>query len=80
MTGMRDGKTVVNKIKKVAILTLHRVHNYGAVLQAYALQKTLAGLGVQSEILDLLRPNHPGYGKTIPGMTSALPAATGMIP
>jgi hypothetical protein len=61
---------VVNKIKKVAILTLHRVHNYGAVLQAYALQKTLAGLGVQSEILDLLRPNHPGYGKTIPGKTS----------
>jgi hypothetical protein len=77
MTGMRDGKTVVNKIKKVAILTLHRVHNYGAVLQAYALQKTLAGLGVQSEILDLLRPNHPGYGKSVPGTTSVPAGSNG---
>ena len=77
MTGIRDRKTVVNTIKKVAILTLHRVHNYGAVLQAYALQKTLASLGVESEILDLLRPNHPEYGKPTPRISSVSTGGNG---
>lgn len=40
------------KKSKVAILTFHRAVNYGAVLQAYALQRTLFLLGYDTEILD----------------------------
>lgn len=36
---------------KAAILTFHMADNYGAVLQAYALQRTLLKLGVDNEIL-----------------------------
>lgn len=49
---------------RVAILTMQRSPNYGAVLQAYALQQTIAGFGVECEILDLLRPVHAGYRRT----------------
>ncbi len=38
--------------KKVGIITFHRALNYGAVLQAYALQQFLSGLGIESEIID----------------------------
>lgn len=41
---------------KIGILTFHAVYNYGAVLQAYALQKTLEDLGAEAEIIDLRRP------------------------
>lgn len=51
-------------MKRIAILTFHRVQNYGAVLQAYALQQTMTNLGVYCEILDLLRPQHAGYMET----------------
>ena len=37
---------------KAGILTFHRASNYGAVLQAYALQKTIENLGFTSEIID----------------------------
>lgn len=37
---------------KIATLTFHRALNYGAVLQTYALQKTLIGLGYDTEVLD----------------------------
>ncbi len=36
---------------KAGILTLHQADNYGAVLQAYALQQTLFDLGLDNEIL-----------------------------
>lgn len=39
---------------KVGILTFHRAYNYGAILQAYALQEKLNEMGVQSEIIDYL--------------------------
>lgn len=39
---------------KVGILTFHRAYNYGAILQAYALQEKLKEMGVQSEIIDYL--------------------------
>lgn len=38
--------------KKVGIITFHRALNYGAVLQAYALQQFLFGLGMENEIID----------------------------
>lgn len=39
-------------MQKVGILTFHCAHNYGAVLQAYALQQHLASLGYFVEIID----------------------------
>ncbi len=40
---------------KVGILTFHLAYNYGAILQAYALQKKIAELGIESEIIDYIR-------------------------
>ena len=40
------------KMKKVGIITLHRVVNYGSVLQTYALQNKINKLGYESEIID----------------------------
>lgn len=37
---------------KIGILTFHRALNYGAVLQAYALRKTIEQLGKSVEIID----------------------------
>lgn len=37
---------------KVGIITFHRVLNYGAVLQTYALQQTLLKLGMECKIID----------------------------
>lgn len=42
---------------KIGILTFHRAHNYGAVLQAYALQGFLALNNLHSEIIDY-RPEY----------------------
>ncbi len=39
-------------IKKIGIITFHRSHNYGAVLQAYALLTTLEKMGHKVEIID----------------------------
>ncbi|MBR3134849.1 MAG: polysaccharide pyruvyl transferase family protein [Clostridia bacterium] len=39
-------------MKKVGIITFHRAENYGAMLQAYALQKTLKKCGYESYIID----------------------------
>ena len=43
---------------KIGILTFHRSNNYGAVLQAYALQNYLLEYGLDVEIIDY-RPNPP---------------------
>ncbi len=40
------------KKKKVELITLQRVPNYGSVLQAYATQKTLEKLGYEVEIIN----------------------------
>ena len=39
-------------MKNVGILTFHTAHNYGAVLQAFALQNFLKEHGVQNKIID----------------------------
>ncbi len=41
---------------KVGILTFHRAINYGAVLQAYALQETLIHLGHEVKVIDYYCP------------------------
>lgn len=42
---------------KVGIITFHKVNNYGAVLQAYALQRTIEDLGFECDIIDYSRKN-----------------------
>ena len=41
---------------KVAIVTLHRVYNFGSALQAYATQKFFEMLGCETEIIDYITP------------------------
>lgn len=48
---------------KIGILTFHCAHNYGAVLQAYALQKYLIGLGHNVEIINIIPSFLQGYSK-----------------
>ncbi len=39
---------------KIAVITLHRVFNYGSILQTYATQKILEKLGNEVEIIDYI--------------------------
>lgn len=39
-------------MKKVGIITFHASHNYGSMLQAYALQQTVLKLGYECEIIN----------------------------
>lgn len=41
---------------KIGILTFHRAHNYGAVLQCYALQEILQRLGYDVYVIDYRQP------------------------
>ena len=41
---------------KIGILTFHYAHNYGAMLQAYALSMKLRSLGHCVEIIDYILP------------------------
>lgn len=43
-------------MKKIGIVTFHRALNYGAVLQGYALQKTISSLGANCNIVDYICP------------------------
>lgn len=47
--------------KKIGILTMHRVYNFGSVLQAFALQKVIERLGYDCKLIDYQYPNriHP---------------------
>lgn len=56
---------------KIGILTFHRSHNYGSMLQAYALQQTLLGEGYSCDIIDFATPaqgrlySHPLKGSNV---------------
>lgn len=41
---------------KIGILTFHRAHNYGAVLQCYALQEVVKSMGHEVEVIDYRQP------------------------
>lgn len=43
---------------KIGILTFHASHNYGSMLQAYALQRYLESLGNKVEIINLRNPQN----------------------
>jgi hypothetical protein len=47
-----------NMKKKVGIITMHKVFNYGSALQAYALQRTIEKLGFDVELIDYEYPNN----------------------
>ena len=48
---------------KVGIITMHKVINYGSILQAYALQEKLRQLGYDNEIIDYQFPPKVKVGK-----------------
>ena len=41
-------------MKKIGIITMHRVRNYGSVLQTYALQKALEKLNCDARVIDYI--------------------------
>lgn len=46
--------------KKIGIITIHSDLNYGAALQAYALNQYLRNKGYDSQIINYIKiPNHP---------------------
>lgn len=53
--------------RPIGILTFHRASNYGAVLQAYALQNTFERAGAEAEIIDYRCPaveeDHRPFGR-----------------
>lgn len=51
---------------KVATVTVHSAISYGAMLQAYALQRALEDLGVEAEILDYRNEMIEQKNRTIP--------------
>ena len=51
---------------RAGIVTFHRADNFGAVLQAYALQKTLTDLGVDSEFLEFDGPDRNAEPSGVP--------------
>lgn len=48
-------------MKKVALLTIFRVPNYGSVLQAFATVKVLNELGFECDVIDYIYPNEWHY-------------------
>lgn len=49
-------------MKKIGIITIHSDQNYGAALQAYALNQIIRDKGYQSEVLNYVKnPNHPPH-------------------
>lgn len=44
-------------MKKLGIITIHKINNYGSVFQAYALQNACEDLGFKTEIIDYNFPN-----------------------
>lgn len=44
-------------MKSIGIITIHKINNYGSVLQAYALQQVCKQLGYEVEIIDYNFPN-----------------------
>lgn len=56
---------LVTIMKKIGILTFHRVYNYGAVIQAYSLQQFLIDNGYDNEIIDFSKKKQNDYTNVI---------------
>lgn len=46
---------------KIGLLTFHRAHNFGAVLQCYALQEVIKNLGFDVDVIDYREPYTENY-------------------
>lgn len=44
-------------MKKVGLITIHGINNFGSLLQAYATQKTIEMMGYKCEIINYMYPN-----------------------
>lgn len=53
--------TTIKEKKKVGVITMHRVLNYGSFLQSYATQKVINKLGYDCELIDYVFPNKWHY-------------------
>ena len=49
-------------MRTIGIITIHKINNYGSVLQAYALQKVCEEMGYKVEIIDYNFPNQAHAG------------------
>ena len=49
-------------MKSTGIITIHKINNYGSVLQAYALQKVCEEMGYKAEIIDYNFPTQAHVG------------------
>ncbi|RGV70011.1 hypothetical protein DWW04_20410 [Phocaeicola dorei] len=45
-----------NRKKKCGIVTFHSSHNYGSVLQAYAMVRVMQKMGLDAELIDFRHP------------------------
>ncbi|MDE6215507.1 polysaccharide pyruvyl transferase family protein [Bacteroides sp.] len=52
-------------MKKVGIITFHASHNYGSMLQAYALQQVVKSLGNECEIINFRTDRQRGFYKPL---------------
>lgn len=43
--------------KRIGIITMHKIYNFGSALQAYALQQIICNLGYEAELIDYQFPN-----------------------
>ena len=57
---------------KIKTITCHNVYNYGATLQAYALQHFLEMQGNEVEIIDYAPAYHDRHGIDLPSAASDL--------
>lgn len=61
-------------MKKIAIITKYSAYNYGAMLQAYALQTTIEKLGATPIMVDFEKQERPNFkvGKSIIGLINKI--------
>ena len=48
---------------KISVITMHRIYNYGSVLQAYATQRIFENVAGSCEIIDYISPNRTKIAK-----------------
>ena len=53
------------KKSKIGLITFHNVYNYGAVIQAYALQKVIQSEGLTCEIIDFIQKRQKDYTELV---------------
>lgn len=65
-------------MKSVGIITIHRIFNFGSILQAYALYRVIEDLGYDVEIIDYRFPNSFQVSKNISSKRRLICASCGI--